>query len=108
MNETPLFFNRGPWQLFGVYHAPHNGSTATPFVFCHPFGEEKLWAHRVYVGFARELARRGHPVLRFDYAGNGDSSGTFDESSIETALADIDAANVDRKSTRLNSSHGYI
>lgn len=92
MTETPLFFNRGSWQLYGVYHASDGGSVRTPFVFCHPFGEEKLWTHRVFVRFARELASRGHPVLRFDYGGNGDSGGLFEESSIETARADIDAA----------------
>ncbi len=61
-------------------------------LFCHPFGEEKLWAHRVYVTFARELARRGQAVFRFDYMGNGDSSGEFSSSSVESVLADVHAA----------------
>jgi exosortase A-associated hydrolase 2 len=92
MQETPFFFDRGPWQLFGVYHEPRGARSKLPFVFCHPFGEEKLWAHRVFVSFARELARRGHAVLRFDYGGNGDSGGTFADSSVDSAVADIDAA----------------
>jgi exosortase A-associated hydrolase 2 len=54
--------------------------------------EEKLWTHRVCVSFARELARRGHAVLRFDYRGNGDSEGDFAEWSVEGALADIRSA----------------
>jgi exosortase A-associated hydrolase 2 len=91
VHETPFFFERGPWRLFAVLHQPPE-QLARPFVFCHPFAEEKLWAHRVYVNFARELARRGHPVLRFDFIGNGDSDGAFAESTLETALADIDAA----------------
>ena len=48
---------------------------AAAFVFCHPLTEEKLWTHRVFVTFARELAAAGHTVLRFDYRGNGDSDG---------------------------------
>ena len=92
MQETPFFFDRGPWELFGVYHEPRGARGKLPFVFCHPFGEEKLWAHRVFVSFARELARRGHAVLRFDYGGNGDSGGTFADSSVDSAVADIDAA----------------
>ena len=93
MLETPFFFASGQHQLFGVFHDPGAAPTARlPFVFCHPFGEEKLWAHRVFVTFARALAQRGHPVLRFDYAGNGDSGGDFRDSTVVTALADIGCA----------------
>jgi exosortase A-associated hydrolase 2 len=91
VSETPLFFPDGSGPLFGVFHSPAE-PTREPFVFCHPFAEEKLWTHRVFVSFARALAQRGHPVLRFDYRGNGDSLGTFAESSVETALADIATA----------------
>ena len=63
-----------------------------PFVLCHPFGEEKLWTHRVFVSFARQLASDGYPVLRFDYMGNGDSEGDFSQSSLATACDDVRAA----------------
>jgi exosortase A-associated hydrolase 2 len=89
MSETPLFFAQGARKLFGVYHDPAAAAVKTPWVFCHPFGEEKLWTHRVFVAYARRLAAAGHPVLRFDYMGNGDSDGSFSESSLETALADV-------------------
>jgi alpha/beta superfamily hydrolase len=46
----------------------------------------------VYVNFARDLANRGYTVLRFDYMGNGDSDGNFEDSSIETNLSDIRCA----------------
>lgn len=92
MREEPFFFPDQTGRLFGVHHhglAGPAGGPRLPFVFCHPFGEEKLWTHRVFVTFARALARRGHPVLRFDYRGNGDSSGDFAASSITTALDDL-------------------
>lgn len=92
MTETPFFFANGSAELFGVWHQPDVDSGRTAFVFCHPFGEEKLWAHRVFVTFARSLAADGHPVLRFDYMGNGDSSGRFGESSLTSAVADVHAA----------------
>lgn len=92
MTEIPFFFPSGEQSLFGVLHQPASNSTRSAFVFCHPFGEEKLWAHRVYVTFARALAAAGHPVLRFDYMGNGDSSGIFSQSSLSTAVADVVAA----------------
>ncbi len=91
MHEEPFFFPPPTNRLFGVYHAGE-GAARLPYVFCHPFGEEKLWTHRVFVTFARALARHGHPVLRVDYRGNGDSSGDFSSSSIATALDDIGTA----------------
>lgn len=90
--ETPLFFPGSNYNLFGVLHLPAQQARNLAFLFCHPFGEEKLWAHLVYVNFARELANRGIPVLRFDYMGNGDSDGDFEDSSVKTNLADVQCA----------------
>ena len=92
MTESPFFFQSGQASLFGVLHEPDQPGALAPVVFCHPFGEEKLWAHRVYVSMARRLAGLGRAVLRFDCMGIGDSSGRFDESSLSTMLADVDAA----------------
>ena len=92
ISELPFFLRNGCHELFAVYHAPAGATRRLPFVFCHPFGEEKLWTHRVFVSFARQFAGSGHPVLRFDYMGNGDSSGSFHESTVTTALSDIACA----------------
>jgi len=92
MKETPFFFPNGSYNLFGILHEPEVDSNGQGFVFCHPFAEEKLWTHRVYVNFARELARLGYTVLRFDYMGHGDSEGKFENTSVETRLTDIAAA----------------
>lgn len=93
MSETPFFFPGDGVSLFGVLHEPVVPVAAkTPFVFCHPFGEEKLWTHRSWVSFARQLTARGHVVLRFDLRGNGDSSGDFSDSSLQTALSDTRTA----------------
>jgi len=92
MTETPFYFGDAAEPLFGVFHAPGGTPTGLGLVFCHPFGEEKLWAHRVFVSLARDLAARGHAVLRFDYRGNGDSGGDFSRSSLATALADVGSA----------------
>lgn len=90
--ETPLFIPCGQQNLFGVLHEPSAESTGSGFVFCHPFAEEKLWTHRVFVNFARLLARDGHCVLRFDYMGNGDSQGRFADCDIHGYLRDIRTA----------------
>jgi uncharacterized protein len=89
--EQAGFFKSGDRQLFGVLHSP-----AAPgqlgFVMSHPFGEEKLWTHRVFVSFARALAAHGHSVLRFDFTGAGDSGGELANASLETHIEDLEAA----------------
>jgi pimeloyl-ACP methyl ester carboxylesterase len=92
LDETPFFFARPGAQLFGMLHKPAGASGRLGFVMSHPFAEEKLWGHRVYVSFARALAARGHAVLRFDYMGAGDSSGMTPDTSLDTHLADLAAA----------------
>ena len=92
MTEEPFFFARERENLFGMLHAPSGTERELAFVMSHPFGEEKLWAHRVFVSTARALAARGHAVLRFDYAGAGDSSGMTPDTSLDTHLADLGAA----------------
>jgi alpha/beta superfamily hydrolase len=92
VTETPFFFSNGLYKLFGMLYEPEIEYNNEGFVFCDPFAEEKLWAQRVMVNFARELAVRGYSVLRFDYLGTGDSEGDFEECSIETKLSDIRCA----------------
>jgi exosortase A-associated hydrolase 2 len=92
MKETLFFFPNESYNLFGILHEPEIESNGEGFVFCHPFAEEKLWSHRVFVNFARELAKLGYTILRFDYMGHGDSDGKFEESSIETRISDIKCA----------------
>lgn len=93
MNEIPFFFSTEGARLFGMLHAAENTTGAgMGWVFCHPFAEEKLWAHRVFVGMARDLARRGMPVLRFDYRGYGDSDGQFEDFTLADHVADIRSA----------------
>ena len=92
MIEIPLFFPNGSYKLFGVLHKPESDDLRGGVVFCHPFAEEKLWTHRVFVSFARELAKIGYAVLRFDYMGHGDSDGEFETSTVESRLLDINCA----------------
>ena len=90
--EQPFFFENGTTKLFGVTHSPDGTTADEGFVLVHPFGEEKLWSHRVFVNFAREAAAKGYPVLRFDMSGHGDSEGQTETCTVETYLADIECA----------------
>ena len=58
------------------------------WLFCHPLGEEKLWAHRVLVHFARRLSDAGWTVLRIDCRGEGDSDRAFERTDVRTRLED--------------------
>ncbi len=90
--EEPFFFDGGGKRLFGVAHTPDSDVASKGFVLVHPFGEEKLWSHRVFVNFAREAALRGMPVLRFDLSGHGDSEGHSENGTVSSYLADIESA----------------
>jgi uncharacterized protein len=93
LDEIPLFFPSGDRSLFGVLHRPLPGADRRPaFVFCHPLAEEKLWTHRIFVSYARQLAAAGYPVFRFDQTGSGDSEGSFSDVSMATLCADLRCA----------------
>jgi exosortase A-associated hydrolase 2 len=89
--EEPFIFRRGDVPLFGMLHTPA-GTPRLGFVTCHPFAEEKLWSHRVFVSTARALAQAGHAVLRFDFTGAGDSAGDTSQASLDFYLQDLTAA----------------
>jgi alpha/beta superfamily hydrolase len=104
-NETPQFFlNRDGQRLFGVLHRVDSADSAV--VVCAPLFDEKLWAHRVLVNFARFVAARGVPVLRFDYYGDGESDGRFEEASVSTRVRDIhDAVDFCCREARVSRVH---
>jgi alpha/beta superfamily hydrolase len=91
-NEIPQFFsNTRRQRLYSVLHLADEAQKEHDFgvVFCAPLFEEKLWSHRVLVNYARSLAAQGIPVLRFDYFGDGESEGRFEEATVSSRVADI-------------------
>lgn len=88
-----LFFGPSSSSLYGVYSSPRPGRDRQEgVVFCYPYGQEYMRAHRVMRQLAINLADLGYHVLRFDYRGTGDSTGdmsaaTFDQWVADTQLA---------------------
>lgn len=87
MKEDYRFLYLNGDRIFAGHHAPARPASRA-IVMCHPLGEEKLWAHRVFVSFARDLAEAGFAVLRFDFRGEGDSERAFDQTDFESRIQD--------------------
>ena len=68
------------------------GAARGAVLVCAPDGEERSWALRPLVQLARDLAARGHHVLRFDYGGQGESTGAYEDTDVTSRLRDITAA----------------
>jgi len=91
MDEIYRFVDMNSERLFVGIHRPARPPERA-VVMVHPLGEEKLWSHRVFVSFARELAALGFAVLRFDFRGEGDSDREFQHADLETRVADTSTA----------------
>lgn len=81
----------GAGRLFTITHLP-SAPTRTPVLLVPPYGWEYYKSHSALKNLAGLLSRAGHPVMRFDYYGTGDSEGTPQESSAEQWVEDIDTA----------------
>ena len=92
VRETPYYFERNGLRIFGVLHHPETPENGCGVVFCHSLFEEKICAHRVFVNFARFLARSGYTVLRFDATGHGDSEGTDGDMCWDSLQSDLERA----------------
>lgn len=87
---NPLYFGSSRQPLFGIYHPARSRPVRTDgVVICYPMGIEYMRTHRLLRQLAKDLAERGHHVLRFDYYGTGDSAGRGEEVRLSTWLANV-------------------
>lgn len=89
-----FFFGSGTQHLFGTYHAPSGtGPARTRGVLLTPaLGHEYIQCHFAYRTLAARLSDAGFPVLRFEYRGCGNASGSYDEVVLDDWIADIECA----------------
>lgn len=82
------------YNLFGFLFHPEvkNSNNRRGVIFCDSIGNEKYSSHRVLVNFARLLQENGYIAFLFDYYGNGDSDGDFEDTTLDTYLSDIKTA----------------
>ena len=90
---TPFSFGTPGQALFGVYHAPNpTAARASAVLLCAPIGLEYMRTHYSMRLLANHLANAGLHVLRFDYRGTGDSSGSIGAEQIDCWVEDINLA----------------
>jgi uncharacterized protein len=76
-------------KLAGIFQRPKEAARGA-VVLSHCFTCNK--DYKILVWLARELTARGHPVLRFDFAGLGESGGEPGAATLSTDTEDLLAA----------------
>jgi uncharacterized protein len=89
-SERAIVFACGGEELLGILHTPDESPRETSVLVVVGGPQYRVGSHRQFVLMARQLARAGYRVLRFDYRGMGDSSG--ERRNFESVDADIRAA----------------
>lgn len=93
ISEIPVTFHNSRGQkLYGVLHLPRSKVRTPIVIIVHGFTDDKTGDNRLFVKFAREIAPRGIAVLRFDFAGSGDSEGDFAEITPSSEIEDLRSA----------------
>ncbi|MBA2369409.1 MAG: alpha/beta fold hydrolase [Candidatus Protochlamydia sp.] len=85
--ESVIISNHGE-KIFGVLHRPLQTGKAPAVVICSGFAGNKCGKYRLFVNLAKELAKNGIAVFRFDYRCSGDSEGDFKDITIDSKLSD--------------------
>ena len=88
--ERPVFFGSNN-NLFGILSQPENDSV-TGVVLIHGWSGYRGGPHRMFVKLARAVGDAGCACLRFDLSGRGDSTGEYDDTTLDIMIDDTLAA----------------
>ncbi|MBC8081533.1 MAG: alpha/beta fold hydrolase [Gorillibacterium sp.] len=90
--ETTVRIRNDSWELAATYHRPipvNGKSMVEPLplvIICHGFVGSRIGVDRLFVKAAREWSEAGYAVLRFDYAGCGESEGDYGAGGLEAMV----------------------
>lgn len=91
--ERPFHIRHNQLTLAATIHYPQLdeerlASRKWPLVvICHGFAGSRIGVDRLFVTAARHLAGCGHLVIRFDFAGCGESEGEYGEHGLDSMIA---------------------
>lgn len=89
----PVYLGTGADAAFAMYHPPAGDPATTAVVLCPPWGWDEVSSYRARRVWAEDLAGAGHPTLRLDLPGTGDSGGSAgDPARLEAAATSIATA----------------
>jgi len=86
--EAPSIVNLGDGWIFNIIDKPNEPGKYPVVIMFHGFTGTHIESGRLYVDIARELCGSGLATVRFDYRNHGDSSGPFEDFSIDNAVED--------------------
>jgi len=76
--------------LAAILHLPPNAKS-TFILMLHGWSGYRTGPHQMQTRAARRFAQLGFPVLRFDFAGRGDSDGSTELATLATMKDDVDS-----------------
>ncbi|NMA42384.1 MAG: alpha/beta fold hydrolase [Oligosphaeraceae bacterium] len=91
-SEEPFTFSCGTLQLRGILSLPLKQEMRGALVCSHGWSGTRSGPVGLLTDLARSLASKGYAVLRFDYAGRGESDGAGLQSSLLTMADNLEAA----------------
>ncbi len=88
--EKFISIKSGSYRLAAIIHIPDEKKVKKfpGVILCHGFSGNKAESHFIFTRLARILCRSGIVCLRFDFMGSGDSSGYFENMTLETEIMD--------------------
>jgi dienelactone hydrolase len=76
-SARPLYLEVDGHAVFATFHrTPRGAASGTAVLLCPTWGWDEVTTYRSRREWAERLARDGHPTLRIDLPGSGDSAGT--------------------------------
>lgn len=88
LSESPGYLAQGEQSLYFVHHRAPGGCRAA-VLLAGPLGLERAHSYVIWTRWARHLASRGVDALRLDYRGTGESTGRFEDVTLQRWEEDL-------------------